>query len=677
MSERRTHHAAGDEYTRYTQHPQRLTQPLTRNPAENRNRLCEDLVPGYQESRSKGDCHAEKRNDATAEFSDEEQLNLCQAEAVEKDSETWERFGTERCVKVGEERKEDAVSVSSDSQPEVSAHLIHPVELNSAAEGDPAHFRTTSSAVEENQPSPQLFSQTPHLFRNVSGVVEENWLSPQLFSQTPQSHDPAYSPKPLWRERKLRPLLTAPDEAAKSAGDSPAILDNNEEKKLAADDSDFTVDKKPSCKQAGCLDAENCTDMARGCVLTRETAFQQLACDDLHLPANGLKSVSGAVEPMDFSGFEDSFPESDVQDEQLLAAEKAAMSGSSMLGETSGITEAKCGLGIEWEDEGDGCTSPGGGKLVSMESGHGAQQCGPAEDSRSTSTLSSPGFVIADGALSYTQGEEDSDASKQTWRTVMPPSRQDGSWDTLPADTGKNCYAVPQKLKKAGRFAHQLQALHPHVNDRDKENYFRLNHTGRVSQAESFSAHNTTHRPALIQSLDGNFHNLSDSDHLLAPSAPTDSPPLDLSPPSSSAGHAAFSGRPCDDDSRGTLTQTASLALKRHSPHLPSSGCSELRTLATQGEMEPNGLPKSRFLDNCAQLQAPAHSLQTCLLDSGPASERSLPSEGGAKGPSNARGFTAARNVGLGKFRKPGMANVSGCLPHTQVILEKLNKLTF
>ena len=668
MSQRPTQHTVGNEHTKNPQcllQPQRLQSP-TRNFADNKNHLCEDLVPGHHDPSFTSDYYVEEGDNATAKLSVKEQPGLGQAEVV-KDREVWERVGTERCVTAAEERTEDAISVSSDSQTQVRSPLAHPVGRQRAAKEEPDCSRNTPDTVGGGGTllSPQLFSQNPHGFRNVSGAVDENWLSPQLFSQTPRSLGPVCHSKPAQRERKLRPVLTAPDEIVKGTGDAPAALANDRDKVPAADDGGLATGQNTSCRLAHCTDTDDSADASGGCAFNREMASHQPGCDDLDLPVS-RKSVSDAVELMDFSGFEDSFPESDVQDEQLLAAEKAATSGSSTLGQTSVTKQAKCGLGLKQEGEGGGFPPLGDGGLAYAAGGCGVQQSGPVESSHSTKTSSSPAFVIADGALDYMH--EEGGGSEQT-----STHRQDVKQEALPADTGRSSYALLQRQKKVSRFVRQVQALHPHVNDQDKENHFRLHQAGQVSQPEAFINCKAALRPpAFNQSFGGNFLKLrqdsSDQDRLLVPSAPTDSPPLDLSPPGPSAGHATLSSRHCDDDSCETLMQTASPALKKHSPHLPSWSRCKLRTPASQqGGTEVDRFPSSRFDGICAQSQAAVPSWQPCTVDSGPASERSALSEAGAMGPSDARGFTAPRKVGLGRFRKPGAANVSSCLPHTHV----------
>ena len=670
MSQRPTQHAVGNEHTKNPQcllQPQRLQSP-TRNFADHRNHLCEDLVPGQRDPSFTGDYCVEEGDNATATFSLKEQPGLRQAEAV-KDREVWERVGTERCVTAAEERTGDVISVSSDSQTQAASPLAHPVGKQRAAEGEPDSSRNTPGTVGGGGTllSPQLFSQNSHGFRNISGAVDENWLSPQLFSQAPRSPGPVCHSKPAQRERKLRPVLTAPDEIAKGTGDAPAALANDRDKVPAADDRGLATGQNTSCRLAHCTDTDDSADASGGCAFNREMASHQPGCDDLDLPVR-RKSVSDAVELMDFSGFEDSFPESDVQDEQLLAAEKAATSGSSTLGQTSVTKQAKCGLGLKQEGEGDGFPPLGDGGLAYAAGGCGVQQSGPVESSHSTNTPSSPTSVIDGGALDYMhEEEEEGGGSKQT-----STCRQDVKQEALPADTGRS-YALLQRQKKVSRFVRQVQALHARVNVQDKENHFRLHQARQVSQPEAFiNCKAALRSPAFNQSFGGNFlklrQDLSDQDRLLAPSAPTDSPPLDLSPPGSSAGHAALSSRRCGDDSCETLTQTASPALKKHSPYLLSWSHCKLRTPASQqGETEVDRFPSSRFDGNCAQSQAAIPSWQPCTVDLGPASERSAPSEAGAMGPSDARGFTAPRKVGLGRFRKPGAANVSSCLPHTQV----------
>ena len=670
MSQRPTQHAVGNEHTKNPQcflQPQRLQSP-TRNFADNRNHLCEDLVPGHHYPSFTGDYRVEEGDSATAKFSLKEQPGLGQAEAMEKDREVWERVGTERCVTVAEERTEDTISVSSDSQSQAASSVAHPVGKQSTAEGEPDSSRNTPGTVGGGGTllSPQLFSQNPHSFRNVSGAADDNWLSPQLFSQAPRSPGPACRSKPVQRARKLRPVLTAPDEIAKGARDAPAALANDRDKVPSAGDRGLATGQNTPCRLAHCMDTDDSADTSGGCAFNREMASHQPGCDDLDLPVS-CKSVSDAVELMDFSGFEDSFPESDVQDEQLLAAEKAAMSGSSTQGQTSVTKQAKCGLGLKQECEGDGFTPLGDGRLAYTAGGCGVQQSGLVESCYSTNTPSSPAFVIADGALDYMHEEEEGGGSEQT-----SACRQDVKQEALSADSGRNSYALLQRQKKVSMFARQVQALHPRVNDQDKENHFRLYQAGQASQSETFIACKAALRPpAFNQSFGGNFlklpQDLSDQDRLLAPSTPTDSPPMDLSPPGPSAGHAALSSGHCGDDSCKTLMQTASLALKKHSPYLPSWSHCKLKTPASQGKTEVDRFPSSRFHGNCAQSQTAVPSWQPCTLDSGSTSERSAPSEAGATGPSDARGFMAPRKVGLGRFRKPGAANVSGCLPHTQV----------
>ena len=134
---------------------------------------------------------------------------------------------------------QDVISVSSSSQDSVP---MHHAEKSSGEKVDPG------------------------LFRNVS---DENLVSPQLFSQNPQSGNPA-CPTLTRRVHRLEPVLTAPNDMATSAGDSLATLGNDRENVLAANDRNFTMDGKNTCRQAGHTDAENCTGKAGGPVFKRE-----------------------------------------------------------------------------------------------------------------------------------------------------------------------------------------------------------------------------------------------------------------------------------------------------------------------------------------------------------------------------------------------------------------------
>ncbi|KAL8586829.1 hypothetical protein ACOMHN_052705 [Nucella lapillus] len=463
-------------------------------------------------------------------------------------------------------------------------------------------------------------------------IGEDSTVSPVLFSQFVQSQGQAATVSRTQRSRRLVPVVTAPEELA--ANESLQSARGNE-----VEDTMSLKSTGIGHKTAIPSQQERPVNSLDPFSLQTNSSDSLAVCDDRHSPMNFSREVEDQllhshVENLDFSGFMDSFPETDqVEDLELDTDSVTTLSKCTKAESHAQDDEA-------WKQKEEDVKADCTAHLV-FDSGESTSRTDPQKvrqtSSRvgqcSESMVSSPRFLIANTGLDCIEEmEQDSPAADDDKDQSQRSPAEQESFDNI------------QKQNKITKFAHRFRTLHPYVG---KENQARL------TKGKPMKAYGTG-----SGCYQKSFEKGASFGHeILAPSDPTDSPPLDITPERGVEKSSQLRNTHSASHMGAETSQPGQTGFEFHQTRLPEetaqTHCSpyikskQLRHPTTHFEPETiqptqTGFRPARLPEETAQAQAPGPAVGTGCV-SGP-----------------------VRKVGLGKFQRPGVSTAGGCLPGSQ-----------
>ena len=534
------------------------------------------------------------------------------------------------------------------NSPKENERDIHKRQVREKIVGLAGNCENDLTSVHSGSQHETALNHQHSLLGDESSAVNKN-VSPLLFSQCPKSQAVAGSFNSTQRVRKLQPVLTAPDEVT---------YPGRTQRKDNAEEKDFTVDPEArddnrklnvSCHEAVAMVSENLNGNTRLSKLPNK----KQTLGRLDIPTNCDRDPQNRpacddIETMDFSGFGDSFSEPDAEDSQPVCAESNARSVCST-SQLADARESNCDSGFLRKRRGEDRMPADDVSLLHEKSGEEkVKQSCAVEDIHSSSSLSSPAYVIANDGLDYVEEQRINPDSNKKCITSQ--------------ENVLNSNRKANLLKKASRLTSHFQSLHPAGNVQRRE-YSKFPISRQDSGGKPFIVHKAALRSFSSHSL-GKYQDLSEN--FLTPSASTDSPPLDVSPEIALVRDTDVADRTCDKF-HVSCPQTALSETNFTSIPRPGSHQLTCRSSLLQSDTETRqGFCSKPQQDNVWPVQRHSQTEQICPNVSSGLSNGGSISQADTR-PCNNRAYTAPRMVGLRKVRKSEAVADGSCLPHSQV----------